>query len=516
MIQIMHDFPFIEMFFELQKNNSGKRTGVGYVLYDSVETAAAAIENLTGTNVSQRQLRFMFSDKQQYDWARRTLHGPPIIGPATGNPGIGVPGKLPPSKDAPPEGLRSGPPGGPPGGLHGGPFGGPPGGPRGEQSKEHDDAGGGKSGGQQSKPDADTKSSGSRPAQDNKQGGKDEPKPKEDATKNQSKQEEAAQKTSPTEATKKPDTTSKKSDSTPSKPEPTPKKSDSTPSKPDSTPKKPDSTPKGKPEPAASPAEKKPPARSANGHVCVHISGLPPTVTESMVVDFFSDVGLLPQQLHLLLDEFQNPSGEAFCEFANTGEAERALTKDKQFLGTAELTVNPVSKAEVRATIGADPGHEHASEEYNGEEGDGYGYGYEDDMGYPQHRGGYAPRGRGNPYGGGPGHGGYQDRGRGRGRGGYGRGGGGGGGGGPTDGFGRQGCVLSVTNIPFRASADDILYFFGEFSVRPDQVIRRYNEHGLPSSEARVAFNSGGEAMAAMKRLNRRPMLNRPIYLELI
>ena len=93
-----------------------------------------------------------------------------------------------------------------------------------------------------------------------------------------------------------------------------------------------------------------------------------------------------------------------------------------------------------------------------------------------------------------------------------GRGGGRGGGGGEYA-FGRKGCVLSVGNIPYRATSDDILYFFSEFDVRPEQVIRQYNDKG-PSSVARVAFKSPGEAMAALKRLHRRPIMNRPIFLE--
>ncbi|KAA0186830.1 hypothetical protein HAZT_HAZT011554 [Hyalella azteca] len=84
--------------------------------------------------------------------------------------------------------------------------------------------------------------------------------------------------------------------------------------------------------------------------------------------------------------------------------------------------------------------------------------------------------------------------------------------------FGSPGCVVALSNLPLNASTEDILHFLArEFPrVSPDNVIRRYNEHNQPTSDARVAFNTPEDAEKAVHLLNRKPIFNRPIYLNLV
>lgn len=48
----------------------------------------------------------------------------------------------------------------------------------------------------------------------------------------------------------------------------------------------------------------------------------------------------------------------------------------------------------------------------------------------------------------------------------------------PPNDFGRPGCVIMLSNLCYRASIEDILEEFSEFSLNPDCVIRRFNDMG--------------------------------------
>ncbi|CAG0882105.1 unnamed protein product [Darwinula stevensoni] len=82
--------------------------------------------------------------------------------------------------------------------------------------------------------------------------------------------------------------------------------------------------------------------------------------------------------------------------------------------------------------------------------------------------------------------------------------------------FGNPGCVVGMENVPYRAGVEDILDFFKDYKVHKDNVIRRYDEDGKPTAEARVAFETPADAQAAVEALNEQQMQGRAIYLAII
>ncbi|ELK29626.1 Cysteine desulfurase, mitochondrial [Myotis davidii] len=75
--------------------------------------------------------------------------------------------------------------------------------------------------------------------------------------------------------------------------------------------------------------------------------------------------------------------------------------------------------------------------------------------------------------------------------------------------------VIKVQNMPFTVSIDEILDFFYGYQVIPGSVCLKYNEKGMPTGEAMVAFESRDEATAAVIDLNDRPIGSRKVKLVL-
>ncbi|XP_034827724.1 RNA-binding protein 12 [Maniola hyperantus] len=274
---------------------------------------------------------------------------------------------------------------------------------------------------------------------------------------------------------------------------------------------------------------------------CVLMKGLPRDATDRTIVNFLADTGAVPARIHLMLDMNGLPSGDCFCEFRSSQEARRAATKHGHTLDGCRVTVDLVMRSVVEEALEGPKSNEQSHE---GMSGNGSQF-------TNTSRGGFAPRGqfrgrggfeRGGFDRGGYGRGGY-DSGRGRGgrgswneRGGRGfeRGRGRGiargrGGFGAESGrardddpdcaledFGAPGCVVSMENVPFRASVEDILGFFGDFELSQDDVIRRYNERGQPTGDARVAFRTPFDAQRAVKTRNMDPIQDRLITLSIL
>lgn len=79
-----------------------------------------------------------------------------------------------------------------------------------------------------------------------------------------------------------------------------------------------------------------------------------------------------------------------------------------------------------------------------------------------------------------------------------------------------NGCVVSMSNVPYKANVDDILDFFNDFDITPNDIIRRYNDEGKPTGDARVRFESPAEARRAVDLKDKCRILNRPVYLQLL
>ncbi|XP_065358964.1 putative uncharacterized protein DDB_G0282133 [Calliphora vicina] len=80
--------------------------------------------------------------------------------------------------------------------------------------------------------------------------------------------------------------------------------------------------------------------------------------------------------------------------------------------------------------------------------------------------------------------------------------------------FTRPGCVLSLENVPYKAQLSDILQFFQDFDLTPDDIIRRFNDDGSPTGDARVAFMSPDEAKAAFESRKRKKIFGRAVFIK--
>lgn len=284
---------------------------------------------------------------------------------------------------------------------------------------------------------------------------------------------------------------------------------------------------------------------------CVLMKGLPRDATDRSIVTFLSDTNAVPARIHLMLDTNGMPSGDCFCEFRSEQEAKLAATKHGQNLEGCRVTVDLVPRSVVEEALEGPkqvemregllgniaPQQPQFFEPMPGGRGGGFRGGFRGrggggggfDRGFDRggfNRGGF-DAGRGNFRG----RGGFNERGRGfdRGRGGRGRGFGRGGAGGvfdngrmeedhdpALDDFGAPGCVVSIENVPFRASIDDIMNFFSDFELSQDDVIRRYNERGQPTGDARVAFRTPFDAQRAVKTRHMDMIQDRRVSLSIL
>ncbi|XP_046963947.1 uncharacterized protein LOC124532878 [Vanessa cardui] len=285
---------------------------------------------------------------------------------------------------------------------------------------------------------------------------------------------------------------------------------------------------------------------------CVLMKSLPREATDRTIVNFLADTGAVPSRIHLMLDANGLPSGDCFCEFRSAQEARKAATKHGQLLDGSRVTIDLVMRSVVEEALegpkletqpgilGNAPPH-FMNMPRGGFMGRGQfrGRGMFDRGGYDRggFRGGFDPsRGGFDPNRGGfRGRGGWSERGmrgfdRGRGRG-FARGRGG------FDNmsmpmpiqmrndeeqdpalenFGTPGCIVTMENVPFRATVDDIMTFFSDFELTQDDIIRRYNERGQPTGDARVAFRTPFDAQRAIKTRHMNTIFDRRINLTIL
>ncbi|XP_033011455.1 RNA-binding protein 12B-like isoform X1 [Lacerta agilis] len=73
--------------------------------------------------------------------------------------------------------------------------------------------------------------------------------------------------------------------------------------------------------------------------------------------------------------------------------------------------------------------------------------------------------------------------------------------------------MIKLKNIPFQASANEILDFFHGYKIIPESLSILRNEYGMSSGEAILAMMNYNEAVAAINELNDRPIGNRKVSL---
>lgn len=79
-----------------------------------------------------------------------------------------------------------------------------------------------------------------------------------------------------------------------------------------------------------------------------------------------------------------------------------------------------------------------------------------------------------------------------------------------------DGCIVSLSNVPFAATPRDIADFFAGFNLGPNDIIRRFNDDGSLTGEARVRFLTPRDASEAIERHQRERIRNRVIHLRLV
>lgn len=65
----------------------------------------------------------------------------------------------------------------------------------------------------------------------------------------------------------------------------------------------------------------------------VKMRGLPFKVTRNDILEFFAGLSVPLNGVHLMFNEREQPTGEAYVEFSSPEDRERAMTKDRQHMG---------------------------------------------------------------------------------------------------------------------------------------------------------------------------------------
>lgn len=222
---------------------------------------------------------------------------------------------------------------------------------------------------------------------------------------------------------------------------------------------------------------------------CVVVSNLEPSCSDLDVASFFSKAGIVPMRVHILLNTSGGPSGDAFVEFSSTKDADLALLQNERLLGKNPVFVETIPREqvnEVLSSFGGDGGNRRSngggsagqpSSIYNQFAATGFD---------PMMRG----RGQGMPQQRPP----FM----------------------PPEQAARKGDtnVLMLNNVPYRAGVEDIIDFFAGYDIRPQDVMRRFNDNGQATAEAKVRFKNPAEANKAYDEKKFGKMANRTIFLD--
>lgn len=221
---------------------------------------------------------------------------------------------------------------------------------------------------------------------------------------------------------------------------------------------------------------------------CVVLNNLPLKTNDRDISDFFSDIGIIPIKVHLMSNHL-GFTGTVYCEFASVQEAAAALEKDRVPLGTNIISVKPIDRQEMQSHLGIPVPPQ------------------QQPINFPQMQQIHRPFFQRNNFGGvgirqnfmgGP----------------------------PRPPMRRfqkphlgqhmqdpPGCTVLMENVPYKAGLDEILEFFDGFDIRTDNVLRRFNDNGTPSGEAKVYFNTPEEALQAVQQKRGHKIRDRAIYL---
>lgn len=87
------------------------------------------------------------------------------------------------------------------------------------------------------------------------------------------------------------------------------------------------------------------------GDPVVHLRGMPWKATTRDIVEFFGDLRVAPNGVHIVLNAEGRPSGDGFVEFETHADAVQALQKHKKYLGPRFVEVYKTSLREMHAKL---------------------------------------------------------------------------------------------------------------------------------------------------------------------
>lgn len=183
-------------------------------------------------------------------------------------------------------------------------------------------------------------------------------------------------------------------------------------------------------------------------YYCVHLKGLPFAVTINEISDFFHGLNIAPRGIHIIYGNDGRTTGQAFVEFMTSTECEKALLRDKQYIGKRYINVQPIIKADMLDHLRQS---RQSNMPYN-----------MDDSGPP-----------------------------------------------PLPQFMQSGAkqyhYLRGENFPQSVSIGEILNFFRGYYPVPESIRLHYAEDNQPTGNSLIGFVSREEALKAMEDLNRKP-----------
>ena len=187
---------------------------------------------------------------------------------------------------------------------------------------------------------------------------------------------------------------------------------------------------------------------------CIELRGIPYTASPAMVQDFFREISVPVESIHIVYNREHRATGIAYIEFESMADQKRALEKDKQHMAHRFVEIRALGKTAM-------------VEEFNRQQ---------QKFGGTQIPLTSARSG--------------SDR-------------------------SKQGSatLLSMQNLHYDTQLEDILEFFSGCQPIVDSIKLQYKD-GKPTGDGLVAFHSLQEAEAALRNKNRHMLLGKPITLS--
>jgi len=184
---------------------------------------------------------------------------------------------------------------------------------------------------------------------------------------------------------------------------------------------------------------------------CIELGGIPYTAAPATIQDFFRDISIPAESIHIVYNREHRATGIAYVEFGSVADQKRALEKNKQRMGHRFVDIRSLTR---KAMI----------EEYNR---------------HQQKFGGTPiPLSAARPTG-------------------------------PKQG---SDTLLSMQNLHFDTQLEDILEFFSGYHPIVESIKLQYKD-SKPTGDGLVAFQTAQEAESALRNKNKNLLLGRPITL---